>query len=452
MSAKTPKRRGTTGGVAPAASRSKPRPKRARATDLAAKYVPLAALRAHPRNPRTISAERLEQLKRMLVADPEMLEARPLIALPNGTVIAGNQRLRAASELGWETIPVVTVDLDEHRAIEWALRDNNPMGEDVEEISGALIAELQAAGRDADLTGYASQAIDRLLRAATPAPPVDPDDVPPLPKKPRSKRGEVYELGSHRLMCGDATASADVATLLSGVDRVELVFTSPPYLDLRHYHGDQDQELEKLAAFLPTWKDQATLLAVNLGLVVRRHAVVRYWETYIAAAEAVGLKLIAWNVWNREDATNLGHQALTFPTWHEFVLVFGARQRRPNRILPTTGARRKPIGQRQPDGSITGGTAQVHSHKALGSVLTLPSHKGAGPDHPAVFPVGLPEAYIVAVTERGDVIADPFAGAGTTLIAAEMTGRRCFAMEIDPAYCDVIRERYEAFVGAQAAA
>ena len=91
--------------------------------------LPLERLRCWPENPRTISPERLEQLKQALTADPEMLQARPLLALPDGTVIAGNQRLRVALGLGWKTIPVVTVALEPERARLWALRDNNPYGD-----------------------------------------------------------------------------------------------------------------------------------------------------------------------------------------------------------------------------------------------------------------------------------------------------------------------------------
>jgi ParB-like chromosome segregation protein Spo0J len=95
----------------------------------AVKEIPLSRLRLWPENPRTIRPQRLEELKRGLQADPEMLQARPLLALPDGIVIAGNQRLRAAQELGWETIPVITVDLTWERARLWALRDNNQYGD-----------------------------------------------------------------------------------------------------------------------------------------------------------------------------------------------------------------------------------------------------------------------------------------------------------------------------------
>ena len=110
--------------------------------------VAVTLLRPWPDNPRTISGERLEELKQALVADPEMLWARPLLALPDGTVIAGNQRLRAARELGWETIPVfVPSTSSRERARMWALRDNNAYGEWDEPALAELLAELAGRGR-----------------------------------------------------------------------------------------------------------------------------------------------------------------------------------------------------------------------------------------------------------------------------------------------------------------
>jgi ParB-like nuclease domain len=123
----------------------------------------VAELRENPENPRSISEPRLDALTRSIDADPAMLAARPLIALPDGTVIAGNMRLRAAKALGWETIPVVYADLDPQRARLWLLRDNNPYGEWDEAGVSSLLAELAAAGEELELTGFGVEDLDRLL-------------------------------------------------------------------------------------------------------------------------------------------------------------------------------------------------------------------------------------------------------------------------------------------------
>ncbi len=106
----------------------------------------VADLKANPRNPRRISPARMAQLKRVLVAERELLDVRPVIALLDGTVIAGNQRLAGARELGWEEIPAVFVDLDEVRANTWMFLDNRGFGEDDDDLAAEILAELHARG------------------------------------------------------------------------------------------------------------------------------------------------------------------------------------------------------------------------------------------------------------------------------------------------------------------
>ncbi len=168
------------------------------ARDLQVVDTPVGSLRPWDRNPRKVKPARLEQLKAMLADAPDMLRARPLIALPDGTVVAGNQRLAAAVALGWESVPCVTVDLSPDEAIEWALRDNNQVGETDDDLAAELLAELGARGRSLELTGFAPLELRDLARRV--APRVDPDAAPEPPVVPRSVRGEVYELGPHRLI------------------------------------------------------------------------------------------------------------------------------------------------------------------------------------------------------------------------------------------------------------
>jgi hypothetical protein len=188
--------------------------------------VPIGRLHPHERNPRKITAGRMEQLKASLEAEAEMMNARPLIALPDGTVIAGNHRLLAARELGWAKIKVVYADLDEERAIEWMLRDNQGYADEVDDQVAALLAELNAGGRDLVLTGFDTTDLDRLLRQTGPA--IDPDVAPDPPAKPKSKPGTIYELGPHRLMCGDSTDAESVGLLLKGAEP-KVLLTDPPY-------------------------------------------------------------------------------------------------------------------------------------------------------------------------------------------------------------------------------
>lgn len=133
----------------------------------------LDRLRESERNPRRISAARLEQLKRSLEADREMLRARPVVALPDGAVLMGNMRLRAARELGWKTLPVLTVDLDDERAALWMLRDNQGYGEWDEPLLAELLAELDEASVDSatpTTTTRTSRSVRLPARARAPRP------------------------------------------------------------------------------------------------------------------------------------------------------------------------------------------------------------------------------------------------------------------------------------------
>lgn len=156
--------------------------------------MPLGDLREWERNPRKITAGALDSLARSLADDPAMMDARPIIALPDGRVIAGNMRLRAAAKLGWEDVPAVYVDLDEQRATTWALRDNNPYGEWEEEALAELLAELSAADFDLLLTGFGAEELERLL--------VSLDGVDPI-----TDRGTILELAD--VSIGDPTHTVE---------------------------------------------------------------------------------------------------------------------------------------------------------------------------------------------------------------------------------------------------
>lgn len=169
--------------------------------------VPIAKLRLWERNPRSISQTALDRLKQSMDADPDMLLARPCIALPDGRVVAGNMRLRAAQELGWNTVPTVYADLDENRAATWAMRDNNTYGEWDELALAEMLREMEEAQVDLDLTGFVRDDLDRLLDTLNePAgPPADRglelalSDVSIGDPNHEVERGQLWRVGRHTL-------------------------------------------------------------------------------------------------------------------------------------------------------------------------------------------------------------------------------------------------------------
>lgn len=174
------------------------------------KAVKLADLKPWDRNPRIITKERFDSLKKSMESDPTMMLARPLVALRDGRIIMGNMRYRAASELGWKTIQTVYVDLSESDAITWALRDNNPYGEYDDQGLAELLYELQQNDVDLDLTGFSVDDIERIFEGAPP-PETDPPpddrgvdlalaDVTVADPTHVVEPGDVWNVGPHLLV------------------------------------------------------------------------------------------------------------------------------------------------------------------------------------------------------------------------------------------------------------
>lgn len=265
------------------------------------------------------------------------------------------------------------------------------------------------------------------------------------------KRGDIIELGNHRLMCGDSTNPDDVKELMCRYEKAELIFTSPPYADLRTYEKCSDLSVEHLAEFIPVWKPYTNYFSVNVGLIRRDYEIVPWWNPYIDSARSAGLKLLAWNVWDRMHPGSIGLQKALFPIEHEWILVFGTEYKTLNKTAmkkdkrAITGSGRY-VTRRQADGSTVKKWSQYINtpYKVMGSVnhILYECSTKRTTQHPATFPVKLPASYIECMTSPGDIVADAFGGSGTTLIASEFLGRKCRLMEINPKYCDVIIDRY----------
>jgi DNA modification methylase len=277
--------------------------------------------------------------------------------------------------------------------------------------------ELRAEHGDRVTAGIVKQAVsERLAREAFCREPIavtepSTSKAPPI-VAPSSNAGELYEIGEHRLLCGDATSDADASRLMDR-ERAALLFTSPPYLDVRQFGEGQDLSVDYLAKFLPVFAEHAELIVVNLGLVRRDNSVVRYWDAYIESAEEAGLDFLAWNIWDKgpSGAQPRGHGDF-FPPQHEWLLVFGKEPKRLYRTVPNASAGKlTTTTRRQPDGTLrTSRPLTTLPSRPIGSVFTLPGERRETRrwNHPAVFPAELPKAYIEALSNPNDIIIDPF--------------------------------------------
>ena len=369
--------------------------------DLRAEWVPIASLRPWPRNPR-VNDTAAKRLAPAIAAHGWTTAI--LVQASSGRVIAGHTRLKAAGILGLLEVPIVRLDVDDARATEIALADNR-LGElaewDGDELA-ALLSGLDGDGVDLDLLGWDAEDLAAIFDDAPKAHPSD--DAPKVDTGPAdSETGVVYELGPHRLICGDSTDPKVWDSLLRG-ERASLTLTDPPYGVGLNYsqHDDTKAALVGLAqAWLPIARDRSTVVVFTSG-------VTRQW-LYPEPSW-----VLCWFFGGGPFCSPWG-----FNCWQP-ILAYGKD--------PSLA-----IGQGcRPD-----------------AVNMNVSANAAGIDHPCPKPLALWE-WLLDRCSFGvaDIIADPFAGSGTTIMACVKGGKVARCIEIDPRYCDVIRRRWTLYAGA----
>jgi DNA modification methylase len=356
--------------------------------------------------------------------------------------------------MGDQILPVLVLDVNEAEG-DKVLATLDPLAAMAESDAAKLDAILREVDTGSpELQQMLSDLAEEVGLYQDEAKEIVEDEIPEPPVDPITKPGDLWILGEHRLLCGDSTKAEDVEQLMAGAN-IDILFTSPPYSDQRSYDGNSDLSPEKLSAFITQSQPYADLVCVNLGMKRDSGVVVRYWDDYISAAESCGLGLLSWNVWDRSGfGYTIGQATAMFTIDHEFVFVFGREPRTLNKTVPNKTAGRKTEGtRRQADGSTTPAESTTSKLRQLGTVFRCDVVKSRDKDldkHPAMFPVAFPAAYIAACCSDGGNVYEPFCGSGTTLIAAEQLGRKCYGMEISPAYCDVIVKRWETLTGKQA--
>lgn len=408
--------------------------------------ISVQSLTLDPRNARKHSKKNLKSIKGSL---KKFGQQKPIVISSEGIVVAGNGTLEAAKELGWETIDVVRSELKGSELTAYAIADNRT-GELAEWNLDILPGTLEALGKEFDLEeiGFDENDLAKLLPQKLNEGLIGDDDIPEV-KDTRCKLGDLWLLGEHRLLCGDSTDVLQVERLMGG-EKADMVFTSPPYSDLRDYRGEIDLTVSHLTCI---FEIPAKTFFVNLGLKIKNRKLDRYFDEWISEAEKRNLPLIAWLVWDKGNASGPAHQQAMFGLSHEWVFVFG-EYRQQNLIKENKGTESwgRHTG-READGSLKARTqGEKRAHRQLDTVIRC--NKAitgfSGLNHPAMMPIELAETFILSHTNRNEIVCEPFCGSGSTLIACEKTGRKCYGMELDPYYCDVILSRWEKFTGKQA--
>ena len=425
--------------------------------------VPLELLKEAPENPRRIREDKFADLRYTLRTAPEMLDARPLIVDDeNAEVIGGNMRLRAArAELaefpegelaqfiaqrgGIPTYRRRFPDPAERR--EWLLRDNADYGEWVPAELALLVDLHQRDHADIRLLGFGQGEIEGLLALARQEEPnpsgrrrADPDAAPKLPEEAETRPGDVIALGDHRLLCGDASNARDWHFM--GGDFADVVWTDPPYGVSYDPEADRRKDqftAERLAspygALAGDSPGSAEAYAEWLVGVLAQIVKVTRAGGPIYLAHAARMSEPVYRAW-REAGLHFAAQLI----WAKTRIIFGRGDYH---------WKHEPVIY----GWKPGATHPWLGDRTQGTVLEVaPPYYGERDDlvHPTQKPYELVRAHLANSATGGSIVLDPFAGSGTTMVAAERLGLRARLMEIDPRYCDVIVRRYEALTGESA--
>jgi DNA modification methylase len=344
----------------------------------------------------------------------------PCLVDDRGVLIAGHGRLLAARHLGLTEVPVIQLGhLTDAQARAFRLADNRIQlnGAFDEELLAAELDRLKEDGVDLNLLGFAEDELDRLLDSADLGGAAnDEDQAPQPPARAVTRHGDLWLLGPHRLLCGDATVANDVQRLLEAA-RPNLMATDPPY------GVDYDPNWRNEAGVSTTervgkvsnddradWREAWALFPGDVAYVW--HSGVRS-RTVAESLEACGFAIRAQIVWAKPRLV-LGRGDYH---WQHEPCFYAVRK----------GANGNWQGARDQTTLWTIGTADGEDEATV---------------HGTQKPVECMRRAIINNSAKGDAVYEPFAGSGSTLIASESTGRICLAMEIDPRYCDVIIERY----------
>src|SRR3954447_3121668 len=349
---------------------------------------------------------------------------QPIVVDRDGVIVCGHTRLLAAQHLGLHEAPVHVADnLAPAQVRAYRLLDNRSHDETTwdEDLLGLELLDLKGMGVDLDLTGFDFAEIDELLARAEPgAGLTDPDAVPEVPVAAVSEPGNLWVLGDHRVLCGDATAQGDVSRLMMQ-DSADLVFTDPPYnVD---YEGYTEDRL-KLKGDKMTAEQFRTFLAnvfASYRTVVKNGA-----SIYVCHSSS----------WQREfqDALeSAGFDVRCQIIWAKNIFAWGFGrykfQHEPIFYCHVAGQRDLWYGDKSQ------------------STVWEENKPAANRLHPTMKPVELVERALVNSSKAGDLVVDLFGGSGSTLIGCERLGRKARLMELDPKYADVIVRRWQDYTG-----
>ena len=371
--------------------------------------VDINTIHENPHNPRTITEDKFRKLVKSLKEFPEMLEARPIVVDKDNIVLGGNMRLKAAREAGLTEVPIYRSEWSHDKSSEFVIKDNVGFGE----------WDWDLLANEWDAYPLAEWGLDVWTPEEEVEGLTDPDEVPEVPADPVTQLGDLWILGEHRLLCGDSTKAEDVERLMNG-NSPELMVTDPPY-GVKYDANWRNEALTKSQRATgqvsndnrADWTEAYSLWSGKVAYVWHDGKVSPLVGGNLESCGLVLRNLIIWGK-NQHAISRGNYHHKHEPCWY---------------------AVRK------------GENAGWVGDRTQTTLWNIDKPRKSETGHSTQKPIECMETPLK--NHEGDVY-DPFLGSGTTLIAAENTGRKCYGMELDPKYCDVIVKRWEDFTGQKA--
>lgn len=373
----------------------------------------LTEIKSNPNNPRVIKDHKFEKLKKSITEFPKMMELRPMVINEDNIVLGGNMRLKALKDLGYKEVPEEWVkrasDLTEEETRRFIIADNVGFGEhDWEMLANEWdTEELEDWGLD----GFPFDEVTELEAE-------EDDYTEPENIQVDVVLGDLIEIGEHRLLCGDSTDSDQVAKLMNS-NKADMVFTDPPYGMGYKSNGWDSKKTNSIGIkndekILGDENTTAGVDAIRLtSLFIKENVHLFFWCRWDSFSDFANVAAEFSNVkgnivWDKGDAPGLG----------DLECSFGGNEMAVHSI----------VGRRK-------------IKKRINSVWKVNRPKGLTMVHPTQKPIEIIEPAIDNCTDINDLLLDLFLGSGSTMVAAHQLKRKCYGMELDPKYCQVIIDR-----------
>jgi len=382
--------------------------------------VKISEVKSNPNNPRIIKDDKFQKLVKSIKEFPEMLNIRPIVVNADMVVLGGNMRLRACKEAGLKEVAIIKAeDLTEDQQKQFIIKDNVGFGEwDWEDLANNWDAE-QLTDWGLDIPDFKSEVLEAEEdEFEVPDGGIDTDIV----------LGDLFEIGEHRLLCGDSTDSDQVAKLMNG-EKADMAFTSPPYnagksealsgnthtTDNKYNEYNDNQTKDAYLDLLIGFTNNALLFSEYLicniqSLAGNKIALIEYLNEYKN-------QFIDVAIWDTGHGAPAMAENVMTSAW-EYMFFISSKEKASRAI---------------PNANFRGTVPNIYRGKPNRNNQF--SHV-----HAATFPIDLPE-WVLQFTNENNIILDQFCGTGTTMVASHQLKRKCYGMELDPKYCQVIVDR-----------